>query len=378
MSTSAYADQLPARLLFLCKNESAVRMDTKSLRSLGITKIYYTANISGALKHLSRKANSVGTQMTLPAPADVIVCDEQLADAPASVFLYALTGHSDLNRMPVLVMASEAKSARLYRSAGVCVLERPYTPDQLGIALKKAISLAWPLDAALFEEAGKNGLCLRARERPVKATAAKPVTTTDLYKQGMELLKRHECEAAREMFQKVLARQEDHLEACLALARTYQGENNTEGVRHSLVRAAAVCLRNKDTNRASLIASMLPAGMRENIFAQEALVRMLSGEYRAAALSFLEAGKHKPDQPLHAMIARACLLTTRPEAYMSQICEALEGLGYKPTASELRRRLLEYPELRGTAARSSWLDRYPRLKEVVSVASYAAWAWKQA
>ena len=378
MNTSAHADQLPARLLFLCKSESAVRMDTKSLRSLGIAKISYTSNISGALKYLARKANSVGNQTTLPAPADIIVCDEQLADAPASVFLYTLTGRPDLNRMPVLVIASEAKSAKLYRTAGVCVLERPYTPSQLGIALKKAISLSRPLDAALFEEAGRNGLCLQARKRPAKKTAARPVTTTDLYKQGMELLKRHEYEAAREMFQKVLARQEDHLEACLALARAYQGENNTQGVRHSLVRAAAVCLRNKDTNRASHIASMLPAGMRENIFAQEALVRMLSGEHRAAALSFLEAGRQKPDQPLHSMIARACLLTTRPEAYMSQICEALEGLGYKPTANELRHRLLEYPEFRGTAARSSWLDRYPRLKEIVSVASYTAWAWKQA
>ena len=378
MSTSAYADQLPARLLFLCKNESAVRMDTKSLRSLGISKISFTSNTSGALKYLTRKANSVGNQMTLPAPADIIVCDEQLADSPVSVFLYTLTGHPDLNRMPVLVMASEAKSARLYRSAGVCVLERPYTPDQLDAALKKAISLDRPLDAALFEEAGRNGLCLHARKRPAKAIAAKPVTTTDLYKQGMGLLKRHECEAAREMFQKVLARQEDHLEACLALARAYQGESNTEGVRHSLVRAAAVCLRNKDTNRASHIASMLPAGMRENIFAQEAQIRMLSGEHRAAALSFLEAGKQKPDQPLHSMIARACLLTTKPEVYMSHICEALEGLGYKPTANELRRRLLEYPELKKTTARSSWLDRYPRLKEAVSVASFAAWAWKQA
>lgn len=371
---------MPYRLLFLCRGESAVRMDAKSLRALGATNISYANSFAGAMKFLEGDKTSGKGMPGLCATADAIVCDEQMEDMPASAFLYSLAGHPFLNNMPVLVIASGSKSANLYREAGLTVLERPYTPDQLAAALAKAISPArLPLNSRAFEEAGEKGLCLIGRERAPKAAASKaPVTTSDLYKQGMTLLKRHEYEEAREIFQQVLDRQEDHLEACLALARTYQVEHNTDGVQSALLRAAAVCLRKNDHNRANHIASMLPVGMRNNIFAHEALVRMRTGEYRAAALSFLEAGRQRPDLPLHSLIARACLLTTKPEKYMAKICEALEGLGHKLTATALRRRLLEYPEFGGAGASSGWLDRHPRLKEAVSVASYAAWAWKQA
>lgn len=369
---------MPSRLLFLCRSESAVRMDAKSLRGLGVASLSYASSSADALKFLEKSAMAVSAGF--PPALDIIVCDEQMADMPVSAFLYSLTGHAPLKGVPLLMLASGAKSADLYRQAGLCALERPYTPDQLAAALKEAMSSSSrPLCAQAFNEAGENGLCLIAKERAPKAAALKePVTTTDLYKQGMALLKEQEYAAARELFLQVLDRQEDHLEACLALARTYQAEHNTGEVQGALLRAAAVCLRKKDQNRANHIASMLPVGMRNNIFAHEALVRMRAGEYRAAALSFLEAGRQRPDQPLHSLIARACLLTTKPEKYMSKICEALEGLGHKLTATALRRRLLEYPEFRGAVGRSSWLDRHPKLKEAVSVASYAAWAWKQA
>lgn len=371
----------PSRLLFLCRSESTVRMDAKSLRVIGAGSVFYATSQDAALKHLEQNKNMAALAAAgLPVGMDAIICDEQMAQMPASAFLYALSRTPGLNTIPVLVIASGAKSADLYRTAGVETLERPYTPDQLKEALARAMS---PDRSSLcpeaFELAGEKGLCLIARERAQTAGARKqPLTTTDLYKQGMALLKQQDYPAAREIFLQVLARQEDHLESCLALARTHQAEQNTEGVQSALLRAAAVCIRKNDLNRATHIASMLPVGMRNNIFAHEALVRMRMGEYRQAALSFLEAGKQRPDQPLHSLIARACLLTTDPEKYMARICEALNGLGHQLTATALRRRLLDYPELRKASRRSGWLDKYPRLKEAVSVASYAAWAWKQA
>lgn len=378
MNASTNATHTPSRLLFLCRGESAVRTDAKSLRALGATDISFASGPADALRLLEN--NGGGAVPGFSAAMDAVICDEQMEDMPVSVFLYTLAGHASLCDIPVLVIASGPKSAALYRAAGICVLERPYTSGQLEEALREATSPWRPsLSQAAFENAGEKGLSLTARERTAKATTVKaPLTTSDLYKSGMSLLKKKEYTAARELFLQVLERKEDHLEACLALARICQVEHDTSGVQGWLVRAAAACMRNNDYNRATHIASMLPVGMRGNIFASEALVRMRGGEYRAAAQSFIEAARQRPDLPLHTQIARACLLTARPEVFMDKICEAFAGLGHKLTATALRRRLLEYPEFRGSSGHSRWLDRYPRLKEAVSVASYAAWAWKQA
>jgi hypothetical protein len=83
------------------------------------------------------------------------------------------------------------------------------------------------------------------------------------------------------------------------------------------------------------------------------------------------------DKTLHQLVARACLQTARPEESMARVCDAFERMGHVATAVTLRRRLLGYaPFDRSESA--SWLDRFPRLKEVLSVASYTAWVWKQA
>jgi tetratricopeptide (TPR) repeat protein len=373
-------------VVFLCRSEEAVRTDAKSLRALGLRTLSYITDAAALLGFLESDAARFASAEALPPDefrrmlqaTDAIICEENLGDLPASVLLYALSRHPKLAAKPVLLLAAASGMAEAWRTAKIPVLHRPYTQARLEETLRAVRDPGAPaLNPEALEKAEEKGLVIRLKPRPAKAPAA-PLTTTDWHRRGLDLLRAGDYAEARKVFLIVLARQEEHLEACLALARVCQAEQDRSGALGALIRAAAICMREGDALRAGRIDARLPRGMRDNIYVHEALVRMEEGAYRAAALSFLDADRERPDMPLHRIIARACLMTAAPEDHMRKLCEAFEGLGREHMAAALRRRLLEYPEFQAYAGPPSWLDRHPRLKEAVCVASYTAWAWKEA
>jgi hypothetical protein len=192
----------------------------------------------------------------------------------------------------------------------------------------------------------------------------------------MNHLKKREYQKASQTFERVLDRSEDHVGAALGLAKARQAQGEATAMTAALLRAAAACLRKGDRERATAIASMLPKGMRDKVFVHEALSRMEQGAYRQAALSFLDARAEHPDTPLHRIISRACLMIEKPDQGMARLCDALEGLGHDVAAKNLRRRLLAYTP-HEAENRPNWLDDYPLLRDVVSVASHTALAWRQ-
>lgn len=371
-----------ARILFLSRSESSVRTDTKLLRSLGVSAITHINDSSQATAFLERQAQEQVEATRLAgsaSPVDIVISDEHLADAPASVFLYGLARHPALHAHPVLVLTGTAESSRRLRSAGVYLLERPYTAQSLTRMLYKAMSPSRrPLRPEAFESAStQKGITLQARVRKEKPVSTGPVTTSDWYNKGLACLQRNDLREAEQAFIRVLDRQEDHVEAALGLAKVYHANGDDNGARRCLLRAAAASLREGDKMRSAHIAAMLPPFMRDNIFFHEALARMEEGEFRAAALGFLDAGKENTDTPLHHLISRACQLTPQPEESIRKICTAFSRMGHKATADRLHQRLLVYPEFTPEEPQS-WLDAYPRLKEAVNVISYASWAWKHA
>ena len=368
---------LPVRVLFLSRSESMVRTDTKLLRSLGVSAITHISDSSQAKAFLEK--NFQNAQPDSTNSVDIVISDEHLADAPASVFLYGLAQHPNLKNQPVLVLTGTAESSRRLRSAGVYLLERPYTAQGLARMLQKATS---PVRRALKPEAfesasAQKGIPLLPRPQKPKPTAAPPATTSDWYKKGMESLHRGDLRAAESAFIRVLDRQEDHTEAALGLAKVFQARADEKGMLRCLLRAAAASLRQEDHIRAAHITALLPPNMRDRVFFHEALARMEEGEYKAAALGFLDAGKENTRIPLHHLISRACQLTSKPEECMRRICAALAGMGYKATAERLHQRLLIYPDFTPEEPRS-WLDNYPKLKEAMNIISYTAWIWKHA
>ncbi|MDR2489302.1 MAG: hypothetical protein LBD42_07410 [Desulfovibrio sp.] len=316
---------------------------------------------------------------TCASPVDIVISDENLDDVPVSVFLYGLAQHPVLSSHPILVLTGTTESARRLRSAGVYLLERPYSVQGLTRMLQKAMSsMRRNLKADVFEAAAQlRGVPLQPRQKKQKIKPAAPSTTSDWYKKGMACLLHNHLREAEYAFIHVLERQEDHSDAALGLARIYHAKGDNKAMCRYLLRAAATSLREGNKIRAAHIAGMLPAKLRDNIYFYEAFFRMEEGDYKAAALGFLDAAKENSDISLHHIISRACLLTSEPEIYMRRICVALAGMGYKATADRLRRRLLVYPEVTSEEAHS-WLDAYPRIKDAINVASYTAWAWKYA
>lgn len=364
------------RVLFLARSESSVRMDMSTLRSLGVTALTQRSTSSAALAFLEQEHAAPGPS---GHAVDLVICDEQLGDLPASAFLYRLAQLPAMQTQPALVLSGSSSNARALRAAGVYVLERPYTPQDLARMIHKAMSPKRRLlRPTLFEAAAeRKKLPLQAKEPPKPRAVAKgPMTTSDWFQKGQEHLAANDLSPAEYAFLQVLQRQEDHVEACLGLARVHKARKDGKAMRRALLRAAAACTRQGDKPRAEAIIAVLPESMRGNIFMHEAIALMEENAYRHAALSFLDADRTSPEVPLHRIVSRACLLMPKPDESLTRVCEAFESVGHKAIAHALRRRLLSYSPYEEQGV-PSWLDKYPKLKEAVSVAGYAAWAWKQ-
>ena len=382
----------PAQVLFLSRSESSVRMDVKSLRGIGTKAYTHLADAEAAITFLQagrERAHAIEKLSGKPSfnnVVDLVVCDEYLQDGPASVFLYALSDEEGLRSQPVLVLTGSASSASALRAADVYVLERPYSMSDLERMAHKAMSpMRRLLRRESFEKAAeKRNLPILPKKKTPAGKAAdagdasekKPLTVSDWYAKGLEHLKDGALPDAEGAFLQVLDKQENHLEAALGLARVHRAGGDTKRAQRYLLKAAASCLRQGDAERAGVIAGQLPERMRTDIYASEAVACLEEGRYRAAAAGFMDAAREGGDKPLHRIVARACLMTARPDESMEKICGAFETLGNTATATTLRRRLLSYKPF-AERERGTWLDRFPLIKEAVSVANYTAWAWLQ-
>ena len=387
MYAPLFAAVKPTRVLFLSRGESSVRMDVKALRAIGMKTCSHLADVETAIAFL-RKEDESRKSENVPSPkrstdnaVDLVVCDENLRDGPALVFLCALAREQAMCSKPILLLAGTAASAKDLRDAGLHVLERPYSLSDLESMTQKAMSpMRPPLRSEMFENAAKYSRAMRQGKKngPPAGIAEKnrPLTITDWYNKGVAHLKASELSDAERAFVRVLDGQEDHPEAALGLARLHQATGNEKQLHRYLLKAAVSCLRQGDDARAKIIADRLPERMGKNIYSGEAVACLEEGRSKAAAIAFLDAVREGGDKPLHQLVARACLQTSQPDESMAKICDAFEKMGHVVTAANLRERLLRYAPF-AEEEPGAWLDRFPRLKEIVNIASYTVWAWKQ-
>jgi hypothetical protein len=382
--------------LVIARSESAVRMDVKILRALGAKRLIYAHTQAEAFEIMDRertararflrKAGETGDSAI--NAFDLALCDDTAGDRPVLAFLNELSLDSGFNTQPILVLTGEAQTFATLRAAGLAVLLRPYSADQMREAAQKAADpLRRPLRPETLTAAAAKTTVKKESESSVRPAAREKTNgqrplqsillTSELFNRGRARLLAGDAGAAEQLFLQVLQRQSEHTGACTGLARVCRIRGDAEGIHKWLIRAAATCLRAGDKERLTRIAELLPAGLRNNIFVHEAIGRVRDGAYREAALSFLDAEKIAGDIPLHRLVARACLMSQHPEGDMRKVCDALQSLGYKDEAQALRKRLLDYKPFE-TGQSASWLDSFPLLKDAVHVASYTLWAWKQA
>jgi len=379
-------------------------MDVKALRAIGMKECIHLADASSAIAFLRKEAEggkiaSVSSASLIRSPGrssgnavDLVVCDESLRDGPVSAFLTTFARERNLRAKPVLVLAGAAASAGELRAAGLSVLQRPYSRNDLEGMIQKAMSPMRPplrydvfarkKEASAKEASGAGSVGIAAAvmtpsDAPGKKKKGGPFTIMDWYDKGIAHLKAGELPDAERAFMRVLDGQEDHPEAALGLARLHHATGNEERMRRYLLKAAISCLRQGDALRADIIAGRLPERLGKNLYISEAVACLEEGRCKAAAVAFLDAARERADKPLHQLVARACLQTPRPDESMAKVCDAFERMGHVGTATSLRRRLLHYRPFDGCEP-ASWLDRFPRLKEAVYVANHTVQVWREA
>ena len=400
-----------ANALLLAEDESLVSVDRAVLRRLGVTRVRFLSRGRDALHVLK----SLGQEFP---PLDMIICHERLADMTGFAFLQSLRQDSALRDLPMLLLAGNRESA-LARNAlafgGCALLARPYTQDEALAALRQAqsskgVAASLPLVQTVPVETATRRVPAKVAQQvfsvpefvenglpvPVEKKTHSPGfdTTFELaaerssqdgsraelfFRHGLKAMREEDLAGAEKALKRAFALDPCHAEACLALSKVNKNMGLEKESQTWLCRSGVACLRRHEPGRAHDIFSRLPRVKDgANPLLPEATRLLQEGEAKAAAFAFLEAQTLEPERPLHSLIGRASLFTDAPEEAMRSLCRALAREGYESTARNLQHRLFSDMPLKKEAQSSPFWDRFPVLRDIVSVASFTFSAWKQA
>lgn len=371
--------------LLLAEDEAGLALDRKVLRQIGIVNTQFFSSGRKALDHLRLLAS--GDTRSATRNESLIICAERLEDMTGLHFLThvrSLPGASDIPAL-FLVGNGQSTTALAAKASGSCaVLARPYSPDQARNTLLAAMQpesrhAPMVLPPSFIDRfgAGKND---GAKQPILRRPAPKPSLNRGeaALQQGLTALQRGDLTAADRLLHGCRQADPGNSEVCLALSKLYAAQNKEAEELAWLCKAAVLCLKRGERVRAGNIISRLPRGRAGQApLLAEAGLALRDGETKAAALGFLEAHRLDPSQPLHALIGRTCMFTPAPEEHMNDLVRGLTACGYGATADKLRWRLLQPPKTE-TEERSSFLDRFPLLCDIVSVATHTFKAWRHA
>lgn len=378
----------------LAEDDSALALDRKMLRRLGVTNMVFFASGRKALDQL-HAVSSMAAAANGPAGsprADILVVAERLGDMTGLQFLSHVRSGGPNARIPALFLVSNAGSnaALAARSSCSCaVLARPYSPEQAQEALRLAATpehCAAPMvlppsfinSFTPRQERSADTPLLRrdARTRGAEAPTTTPGETA--LREGIKALQRGDSVAADRLLHGSYDADPARVETCLALSKLYAFLHKESMELMWLCRAGVLCLKRGDKIRARDLFGRLPRGKagQTPLLAEAGLV-LQAGEAKAAALAFMEAHRLDPTQQLHALIGRTCMFTPAPEEHMRELVRALNNAGHSATASKLHWRLLQPPR-EEEAEERSFLENFPLLHDIVSVATHTFRTWRHA
>lgn len=384
--------------LLLAEDEAGLALDRKVLRGLGVTQVQFFSSGRKALDFLQTSVCAVemaraANGFDAPLAVNMLVCNERLEDMTGLRFLSFVRSMQGISGIPALFLVSNDKStvAMAARATNSCaVLARPYTADQANAALTAATlpearhaPLVLPPSAVdrfgpRFNAASEGG---PARREPIirhNRQSERENPGEKALREGLAALQRDDAAAAGTLLHASYQADPGRAETCLALSKLYGSMHKTKEELMWLCRAGVLCLKRGDKSRAGSILGRLPRGREGQApLLAEASLALQEGEARAAALAFMEAHRLDPSRPLHALIGRICLFTPAPEEHMRELCRALSNTGHEATADKLRWRLLQTPR-EEEEARPGFLENFPLLYDILSVAAHTFKAWRHA
>ncbi len=333
----------------------------------------------------AREARETGGARTAPPACDVVLCNATLDDMEGTAFLRLIRKHPALASLPVILTAPQTTREDVLKAIGAgCsgFLVRPYTTaafaEQLELAARSAAmpdmaKLMYSADTALSAEEFDNALATLGKV----VTVAKP-KAQECYEQGMAHLEARDYAAAIAAFNRAVRLNVLYAEAYMGLSHAWRGKGDQRKARKYMMMAGEAYARLEAFADARSVFSQLSQEWPDmpNLLLGTAGALVRQGNYRAAAMAYVEGYKLTPDADISTQVARACHFTDKPEEAAVALCRAMEKGGERDMAQRLYRRIIAIPERRPAPARKPLLAQFPMLNELVAVARYTMRAYK--
>ncbi len=379
--------------LLLAEDEALVSLDKTLLRQAGIPRLRLASSGRAALAALK---NSAGEQQKGFAASGLIIW-HGLADMSLAAFVKAFREECPHLNPPLLILGAPDQTLAEAVAGPLAFLPRPYTQIQLGRVLRDlrrgTAALAGQGPACLPGLSFGKSIALPRTDKHVRerlpdqqtvgaGQAAEQENPADKHlKQGLNFLRNLRLKEAQAELETALILDPQRLETLLALARLHQQRQEEPSAAGCLLRAVKAYLERGETEKAGLVFARVPRRyVTENPFVPVAEKLLLAGQYKEAISAFLEARKADPQSELHSLMGRACQFTKAPEESLRQLCIALARAGQAESAGHIWRRMVpaSQPRQDGPPNVPTWMTRFPRLNEIMQVASYTLQAWRSA
>ena len=350
--------QKPQHALIINGNNAEATLDRKMLFRIGIRSAQVVDSISGAVRCLT-KANDAQAQSF-----DIIVCGDNIQDGDSHHMIETLRGIRSEQKIPILVITMSPTRDMVMRTLSLghsSFLARPYTQDNIIHQTIHAIRNTYEIPAP-----------------PSSVNSVEPVveleTAQTLCERGEQQLKNHYWDSALETFSNAISIDQNCATAFVGRARAWQGKSEFEKYNDDLTSASELYMQQHDYQKACrTLKPLYSDAKQQNPLYLTAHSLLKEGDIQHAATAYVYGEELSPSILLHQQVSRACAFTTAPQQTVKFLCKELFIQGHKEKAKFLYKRIVG-PSVRRpveTQEKAHWLQSFPRLYEVVSVAKYA-------
>lgn len=378
-----------ASVLVLADSEGIAFIDRSALHGQGIRHVRQLSSGEEAARILAKQAKKAASQYDAP-PFDLIICNAALTDMSGTEFVTLIRKHPALVAIPVILASADATRSDVLtaiRSGCSGFLLRPYTisafEEQLELAAKAlpgnimnrlmhhANAAMQEHSEAAFEDA------LSTLHTVVEIARPKAEI---LYEEGMEKLSTGDYSGAIASFNRAVRLNVLYAEAYVGLSQAWRGKGDARQAQKYLRLAGEAYARLEQFTKARAVFQQLTKERPDiaNPLLGTATSLLKQGNYTAAAKAFAESHRLTPDLDMNTQISRACHFTDKPEITAKGLCLAMERIGEEKMAERLHKRILAVPPVRTKQPDKPLLPRFPKLSELLSVASYTVRAYRQA
>ncbi|MEZ0576574.1 tetratricopeptide repeat protein [Halodesulfovibrio aestuarii] len=359
----------PEHALIINGNSAEAALDRKMLFRIGVRSALIVDSVSGTFRSLS-KAQSGEIESF-----DIIICGAQMKDGDAQYLIDKLKSIRAQISIPVLAVSTSPTKDFVMRTLTLgysSFLARPYTMDGLVQQVIHAVRNTY-------------GVAIPAAAQPQSSNEAQvilkpePDTAETICERGKKLLKNHHWDSAIETFSQAIALNPRHGAAYVGRAKAWKGKRDTEQYIQELNTAGEIFMAQHDyEGAANALKPLCEAHQKDNPLYATAKSLLQEGDFGNAASAYLHGEKLSPGVHLHQQISRACMFTRAPQQAAKGICKKLYEQGHEKKAKLLYKRIVGAPARRHPSRQKkvNWLDSYPALSEIISVAKYSYQAFQ--